>query len=369
MISETTIQQVFQAADVVEVIGDFVELKRAGANLKGKSPFTEEKTPSFIVSPAKQIFKDFSTGIGGGVVKFLMEHKKWSYPETIEYLANKYNIEIRKDGKEISEEKKDHIASMKRVAIAAAKKYASTLAELPVEHNVVTELHNKRVLSADAILQWELGYAPEGGKFMKDIIIPKGLFNEAVDLGLVNSSNGSNYDGFQNRIIFPIHDQRGEIVAFGGRLMGEEKFAKYLNSPDSDIYDKSRILYGLHFAQKAIREKGFVYLTEGYFDVISMHESGCENTVATCGTGLTPFHAKLLRRYTDRVILLYDGDGPGQKASTRAIPILLKAGFQVEVATLPDNKDPDDFAREYRTNPPKDETQPKEQPQEQPQDA
>lgn len=366
MISDTTIQQVFQSSDIVEVIGDFLELKRTGANYKAKSPFTEEKTPSFVVSPAKQIFKDFSTGIGGGVIKFLEEHKNMTFPEAIEYLAQKYNIEIRKEGKEMSPEKVDNIATMKKVAKAAAAQYAKQLKDLDVNSDVTLELHENRVLSGDAIYQWQIGYAPKSWSFIKDLVTPKGLFYPAQDLGLVASKNDKNYDVLRNRIIFPIHDHRGEIVAFGGRAMGDEQ-PKYLNSPNSDIYNKSRVLYGLHFAQHAIRKAGFVYLTEGYYDVISMHESNCENTVATCGTGFTDLHAKLLRHYTDRVVILYDGDEPGQKAAKNAIPVLLKAGFQIEVATLPDNKDPDDFAREFRTQT---QEEPTEQPkEEQPQNA
>lgn len=348
MISDATIQQVFQSTDIVEVIGDFVELKKTGANWKGKSPFTDEKTPSFVVSPAKQIFKDFSTGIGGGAVKFLEEFKKMNFPEAIEYLANKYNIEVRKNEKEVSPEKANNIAQLKLVAKAAAKQYAEQLRKLPVEHNVVTELHKNRILSSDAILQWGIGYAPDSLDFMKNLVTPKGYFYPASDLGLISTKGDKNFDTLRNRIIFPIHDHRGEIIAFGGRAVGDVQ-PKYLNSPDSDIYNKSRVLYGLYFAQTAIRSQGFAYLTEGYYDVISMHESDCENTVATCGTSLTLYHAKLLKRYTDKVVVLYDGDDPGIKAARKSVPILLQAGLQVEIATLPDKQDPDDFARAYRT--------------------
>lgn len=339
MIAESTIQDVYQTASIVEVIGQFISLKKSGSNYCGSSPFVEEKTPSFMVSPTKQIFKCFSSGIGGNVTKYLMEAEKMSFPEAIKWLAAKYNITVEEDGKQLSEEQKDHKTELQNVIRATANAFVNQL-KLNKE---AADYCEKRGLTKDDLIQWQIGYAPDDYKFLYNTVVQKGVLQPTLELGLCRKKENNTYDFFRHRIMFPIHNHVGQLVAFGGRALSPEEKAKYINSTESKLYNKSNVLYGLNFAQKAISQDGKVFLTEGFLDVIAMHRAGITNTVATCGTALTPFQAKLLKRYCSHVVLLYDGDAPGQKAILKALPILLKAGFKVEQCTLPNGQDPDDL--------------------------
>ncbi|MDX5426651.1 MAG: DNA primase [Bacteroidota bacterium] len=348
MIAESSIQQVFETADIVEVIQRCgIELKKSGSNWMGLSPFNKERTPSFSVSPSKQIFKCFSSGNGGNVVTFLMTYKGLSFPEAIKELAQMYHLQLEYSGEEISEDKKELRLRLQEVLEYARIKWKTYLREAPPEQSdFLIELHGKRKLSRSTLDKWEIGFAPDSWDFLKSELVPKGRYGEAKQLGILNEHTGKTFDVFRNRIIFPIRNHVGNLVGFGGRAMADQG-PKYLNSSDSDLYNKSKVLYGLHFAGPAIRKMGFVNITEGYFDVISMHQAGLENTVATCGTSLSPSHAKLLKRYTSRARLMFDGDAAGQKAMERTLPILLREGFKIELTLLPDNQDPDDLCRSF----------------------
>lgn len=351
MIQEDSIQRVFEAVDIEEVIRDFVKLKKAGSNWKGYSPFTEERTPSFVVSPAKQIFKCFSTGKGGGAVSFLQEVKGHSFPEAIEYLAEKYNVELAYTGREASPEEKDAYKRLDK-CIRAAK--ARWQAELERDDNpALHELLNKRELTRETIMEWELGFAPDAWDFIKRLVIDAGYYEEATELGLIRRKNENTYDFYRNRIIFPIRNHKNQLVSFGGRSLGADG-AKYLNGQDSKIYKKEKILYGFHQAINQriegrsinpIREAGKVYLVEGYFDVISMHQAGIKNTVATSGTSLSLFQTRLISRHTNTVVLLRDGDKAGLKAAQRDLNTLIQEGFKVEIAVLDEGDDPDSIVR------------------------
>lgn len=349
MIAQTTIDQVFEEMDVVDVISNFLELKKSGSNYSAKSPFTEEKTPSFMVSPAKQIFKCFSTGQGGNALSFLTSSQGMTFPEAIEYLANKYNIEILYEGKDVTPEKRNAIDRMKNAAVAIQKAFSKELWSNLDQLEVVKNEIEKRQISKDAVIQWGLGYAPDEWRFLCEKMIPAGYYQEGEKLGLLKKKESRTYDVMRNRLIFPIHNHRGEIIAFGGRDLSGKDSPKYLNSTDSEIYIKSKVLYGLHFAQKSIRQNDLAYIVEGYWDVIGCHESGLENTVGTCGTAFTDDHAKLLKRYTTNVVVMYDGDKAGRKALERSVFVLIKHGFNVDCVLLEENQDPDDLAREFRT--------------------
>lgn len=349
MITQETIARVFETVNVADIIGQYVDLKKSGANYKGLSPFVQEKTPSFMVSPAKNIYKCFSSGKGGSAVSFLMDYKSMTYPEAITHIANHYNITVEmEDVKEEDKPAAEHRESLAKVLLASQRKFAANLWAQEADHAALQELVVRRQLSKDTIIQWGLGFAPDEWRWLTDMIMPKGLFNLALELGICNHKNGNNYDVLRNRITFPIHDHLDRLIGFGGRLLGEGS-PKYLNSPDTKLYKKDRVLYGLNHAAKAIRQAGFAYITEGYFDVISMHQAGVENTVATCGTALTPGHLALLKRYCSHIVLLYDGDDAGLRATEKAVHAATQANFVVEVVTLPDGKDPDDLAREMHT--------------------
>lgn len=346
MIAQETIQQVFDRLDIVEVLQPFVELKRSGSSYKGLSPFVQEKTPSFMVSQAKQIFKCFSSGKGGTAVTFLMEHKGLTYPEAIEHIANQYNITVqRTEVKEADKPAQDHLQTLQRVLQAAQNNYRQNLWAQEADHPAMQELVARRQLTKDSIVQWGLGFAPDEWRWLTDKVLDKGYFGYCQELGLTNHKNGNNYDIMRGRITFPIHDHRDRLVGMAGRLIIEGS-PKYLNSPDTKLYKKDRVLYGLNHAAQAIRKAGFAYITEGYFDVLSMHQAGAENTVATCGTALTPGHLALLKRYCNHIVLLYDGDAAGLRATEKALIAATAANFKAEVVTLPDGKDPDDLARE-----------------------
>lgn len=348
MISRNTIDKVFEIARVEEVIGDFVELKRAGSNLKGLSPFVQEKTPSFMVSPTKQIWKDFSSGKGGNVVSFLMEHEQLTYPEAIRYLAKKYNIEIEEI--EDTTENKEQ-ASLKEslylISDFAQKHYKNNLFETDEGKSVGLSYFKERGFSNTTIEKFGLGYATNSWSEFSEKAIKEGYkveFLEQTGLSIVSEKGIT--DRFRARVMFPIYTISGRVAGFGARTLStEKKIAKYLNSPETEIYHKSKILYGIYQARQAIAKNDLCYLVEGYTDVIQMYQSGIENVVASSGTALTPEQVKLISRFTKNITVLFDGDAAGLRASVRGIDIILEQGMNVRVCTFPEGEDPDSFAR------------------------
>jgi DNA primase len=352
MIDQQTINQIFETADIVEVISDFVTLKKSGANYKGLSPFSNEKTPSFMVSPAKGIFKDFSSGKGGNVVGFLMEHEKLSYPEALRYLANRYNIAIEE--KELTAEEiqqKNERESLLAVTEFAAKFFSS---QLNTEEGKAIGLSylRKRGFRDDIIKKFQLGYSPEARTaFSKEA--GKSGYKRSYLVATGLSIEGENYlfDRFAGRVMFPIHSLSGNVIGFGGRtLKSDKKVAKYVNSPESDIYHKSRVLYGLFQAKKSIVSKEQCFLVEGYTDVIALHQAGIENVVASSGTALTSDQIRLIKRFTNDITILYDGDEAGIKASFRGIDMILEEGMNVKVVMLPAGEDPDSYAQAHSSS-------------------
>lgn len=352
MIDQQTINQIFDTADIVEVISDFVTLKKSGANYKGLSPFSNEKTPSFMVSPAKGIFKDFSSGKGGNVVGFLMEHEKLSYPEALRYLAQKYNISIEE--KELTA---DEIQQRnERESMMAVTSYASVYftSQLDSEEGraIGQAYFRKRGFREDILKKFALGYSPEKRTSFTDDATKNGYRRSyLVKTGLSIERDDYLFDRFAGRVIFPIHSLSGNVIGFGGRTLKSDKnIAKYLNSPESDIYHKSRVLYGLFQAKKAIVAEENCFLVEGYTDVISMHQAGIENVVASSGTALTTEQIRLIKRFTPNVTIIYDGDEAGIKASFRGIDMILEEGMNVKVVMLPPGEDPDSYAQSHSSS-------------------
>ncbi len=352
MIDKATIDRIFAAANIVEVIGEFVNLKKAGQNYRGLSPFKNEKTPSFFVSPSKGIFKCFSTGKGGNVVAFLMENEKLTYPEALRYLARKYNIEIVEKEDSIEEKQlKNERESLLAVNQFACQYFVNTLHS--VEGKAIGwSYFIERGLREDIIRKFQLGYAREDKHaFTKTALDSAFKLEYLVKTGLTIQRDSTSFDRFHGRVMFPIHGLTGQILGFGGRIMkADEKTAKYLNSPESDIYHKSDILYGLYFARQAILKNDTCFLVEGYTDVISMHQAGIENVVASSGTSLTQNQIRLIKRFTHNITVLYDGDEAGIKASLRGIDLLLEEGLNVRVVLLPDGEDPDSYSHKHSAN-------------------
>lgn len=348
MISKDTIDNVFEAARVEEVIGDFVNLKKAGANFKGLSPFTDEKTPSFMVSPVKQIWKDFSTGKGGNAITFLMEHEHYSYPEAIRYLAKKYQIEIEETQQSNEEKQKsDERESMFLVSEFAKTYFADILWNSEKGKAIGLSYFRERGFTDETIRKFELGYALDEWTAFTDAAEGKKYEIDFLDkTGLTIVRENKKFDRFKGRVIFPIHSMSGRILGFGGRILGsDKKAAKYLNSPESLIYHKSKILYGLYQAKQSIAKEDNCYLVEGYTDVISMSQAGVENVVASSGTALTADQIRLINRLTNNVTVLFDGDAAGIRASIRGIDLILEQGLNVKVVAFPEGDDPDSFAR------------------------
>lgn len=349
MIPKHIIDEIFQTARIEEVIGEFVHLKKAGSNLKGLSPFVEEKTPSFMVSPAKQIFKDFSSGKGGNVVSFLMELEGYSYPEALKWLAEKYNIEIPQEKEQTAEQIQ---AQNKRESLSIVSKFANdyfqnAMWETGEGKSVALSYFRNRGFSDETIKSFELGYCPDTGAALSDAALKEGYNKEyLVEVGLSKNYDGKLRDFFRGRVMFPIHNVSGKVIAFGGRTLKKDKnIAKYFNSPESEIYHKSRVLYGLYQAKTALLKHDLCYLTEGYTDVISLHQAGLHHVVASSGTALTSDQIRLIKRYTHNITVLYDGDAAGIKASFRGIDLILEQGMNVRVVLFPDGEDPDSFAK------------------------
>ncbi|MBA0884541.1 DNA primase [Flavobacterium undicola] len=348
MISKATIDTVFETARVEEVIGDFVNLKRAGSNFKGLSPFSDERSPSFMVSPAKGIWKDFSTGKGGNSVKFLMEHSQFTYPEAIRYLANKYNIEIEETEQTDAEKANtDTRESMYLVSEFAKEYFHKTLLNSEEGKAIGLSYFKERGFTADTIKKFSLGYSPETWDALTKEALGKGYKLEFLEsTGLTIAREDRPFDRFKARVMFPIQSMSGRVLGFGGRILtNDKKAAKYLNSPESDIYHKSKVLYGIYQAKQSIAKLNNCYLVEGYTDVIQFNQAGIENVVASSGTALTPDQIRLVNRLTKNITVLFDGDAAGLRASLRGIDLILEEGMNVRVCSFPDGEDPDSFAK------------------------
>jgi DNA primase len=350
MISKETIDRVFETARVEEVIGEFVNLKKAGSNFKGLSPFTDEKSPSFMVSPVKQIWKDFSTGKGGNAISFLMEHEHYSYPEAIKYLAKRYNIEIEET--EQSDEQKQQLnerESMFLVSKFASEYFHDLMLNTQQGKAIGLSYFKERGFKDDIIKKFDLGYCRnEWDNFTKAALAKGYDLKYLASTGLTIVKENKQFDRFKGRVLFPIHSMSGRILGFGGRILtADKKAAKYLNSPESDIYHKSKILYGIYQAKKEIAKQDTCFLVEGYTDVISFHQSGIENVVASSGTALTPDQIRLIRRLTQNITVLFDGDAAGLRASIRGIDLILEQGMNVKIVTFPEGEDPDSFAKSH----------------------
>jgi len=350
LISKETIEKVFDQARVEEVIGDFVQLKRSGSNMKGLSPFVNEKSPSFMVSPVKQIWKDFSSGKGGNSVTFLMEHEHFTYPEAIKYLANKYGIEVEEtivSNEDI--EQANEKESMYLVSEFARDYFHKTMLNTDEGQAIGLSYFKERGFTKDTIEKFQLGYSPDiWDAFTKEAIgkAYKLEYLEKTGLTIVKQEDGKTFDRFKGRVMFPIQSMSGRVLGFGGRILtNDKKAAKYLNSPESEIYHKSKVLYGIFQAKQAIAKQDNCYLVEGYTDVIQFNQSGIENVVASSGTALTADQIRLVNRLTNNITVLFDGDAAGLRASIRGIDLILEAGMNVKVCSFPDGEDPDSFAK------------------------
>jgi len=352
LISRSTIDQVYETARLEEVIGEYVTLKKSGANYKGLSPFSQERTPSFMVSPVKQIWKDFSSGKGGNVIAFLMEHEHFTYPEAIRYLAKKYNIEIE-ETEETPEEKqiKDTKESMFLVAQYAAGFFEKNLWETELGKSIGLTYFKERGFKDETIKKFALGYSPESYDALSKQAQKEGYkldFLEKTGLVIVNEDR--QIDRFRGRVLFPIRSMSGRVQGFGGRILSQNaKTAKYLNSPESEIYNKSKVLYGIYESKQSIAQNDVCYLVEGYTDVIQMHQSGITNVVSSSGTALTVDQIRMINRLTSNIVVLFDGDAAGLRASLRGIDLILEQGMNVRVCTFPEGEDPDSFAQSRST--------------------
>lgn len=350
MIKPETIQEIFETAKIDEVVGDFVSLKRRGINLIGLCPFHNEKTPSFTVSPAKGIYKCFGCGKGGNAVNFIMDHEHYTYPEALKYLAHKYSVEI--DEEEQTPEMLQQHSSMEglfHVSAFAQKYFSETLNNTEEGKAIGLSYFLERDFTEETILKFQLGYCLDKFDDFSKTALKEGYKKEQLIKSGLSIENDQNiFDRFKARVIFPIHNLTGRVVGFGGRILSSEKSkAKYVNSPESDIYNKSKVLYGIFYAKNAILKNDDCLLVEGYTDVISLHQAGIENVVASSGTSLTIDQIKLIKRFTPNITILYDGDAAGLKASFRGIDMILEAGMNVKIVLFPDGEDPDSFARNH----------------------
>ena len=345
MISKNTIEKVFEISRVEEVIGEFIQLKKSGSNYKGLSPFTNEKTPSFMISPAKQIWKDFSSGKGGNVVAFLMEHEQLSYPQAIKFLAKKYNIEVEETA--ITSEQKEKIDQKEKFILIcefAKKFFKEQLNKTDFGKNIAYNYLIERGFNKSTIEDFEIGCLTEKRDSLKEFSVEKGYdIDDLVSLGLISSKNQN--DIYRSRIIFPIKTISGRTVGFGARVIkSSSKSAKYINSPDSVIYNKSKILYGLHNSKNEIVKNDNCYIVEGYTDVIRFHQKGIKNVVSSSGTALTTGQINIIRRLTKNITMLFDSDNAGVNATIRSIDMILSEGMNVNICLFPENEDPDSFA-------------------------
>ena len=355
MIKQETIQGVFDALDIVDVVSEFVKLKKRGANHVGLSPFVNEKTPSFVVSPAKGIFKDFSSGKGGNAINFLMEHEHWTYPETIKWLAERYKIQYLED---VTPERFDELQKLE--SIYKVNEFALSFFQenLPKYENATKYVAN-RALNEESIKEFQIGYAPDQwdeltkaateNHFSKGILITADLSFEKKKSHFENDNITSAIDKFRNRLMFPIHTLAGKIAGFTGRVLpgGDKELAKYINTSDTDAFKKSSLLFGMHIAKKFIKQGEGCFLTEGQIDVVSLHQHGFKNTVATSGTALTREQIRIIKRFTTNLTFLYDGDSAGFKAAARGLELAIEEGMRVRVVIFPEGEDPDSFVNNY----------------------
>ena len=352
MIPKQTIDEIFDAAIIEDVVGEFVPLKKRGANLLGNCPFHNEKSPSFTVSPAKGIYKCFGCGKAGNSVNFIMEHEHYSYPEALRFLANKFNIEIEEE-EQTSEQKEaaDERESLYIVSNYAANYFNKQLLESDEGKAIGLSYFLERGFREDIIEKFQLGYNPDGWKAFTDEAEKAGHnLKYLANSGLTIVKGEKKFDRFKGRVMFPIHNLSGRVLGFGGRILKTDaKAAKYLNSPESEIYHKSKVLYGIYTAKKAISQENICYLVEGYTDVISMYQAGVENVVSSSGTSLTEGQIRLIKRFTPNITILYDGDAAGLKASFRGIDMVLQEGMNVRVVLFPEGEDPDSFAKAHTT--------------------
>ena len=345
MISKRTIEKVFETARVEEVIGDFVQLKKSGSNYKGLSPFTEERTPSFMVSPAKQIWKDFSSGKGGTVITFLMEHEQYSYPEAIKYIANKYNIEVEETERTQEQISQDNEKESLFLVSDFAKNYFKKNLFEEEGKTVALSYLKERNFNDEIIQKFEIGYSVNAkDNFSKAAIHAGYKLNFLEKTGLTIVKENENIDRFRGRVVFPIRSMSGRILGFGGRILGSSKnIAKYINSPESLIYQKSKVLYGIFESKQSIVKNDNCFLVEGYTDVIKMHQCGISNVVASSGTALTENQIRLINRLTKNITVVFDGDAAGSRATLRGIDLILEQGMNVKICNLPEGDDPDSF--------------------------
>ena len=350
MITRETIDNIVSAVRIEEVIGDYINLRRRGVNLLGLCPFHNEKTPSFTVSPAKGIYKCFGCGKAGNAVGFIMEHERLTYPEALRYLAKKYHIEIEEEEQtpeqiqEISEKE-----SLFNLNEFARRYFSSVLFDTEEGKAVGLAYFREREIREDIIKKFQLGFSPDQWNAFSEHAITEGYKKDMLlKTGLALEKDGRLYDRFHSRVIFPIHSASGRTIGFGGRILTSDKNRpKYVNSPESELYNKSKTLYGIYFARNEIARKDNCYLVEGYTDVISLHQAGIENVVASSGTSLTTDQVRMIQRYTSNITILYDGDPAGIKASFRGIDMVLEQGMNVRIVLFPDNEDPDSFARKH----------------------
>ena len=355
MIAKNTIDQVYETARVEEVIGDFVNLKKSGSNFKGLSPFTDERSPSFMVSPVKQIWKDFSSGKGGNVVAFLMEHEHFTYPEAIKYLAKKYQIEVEET--EQSNEQKEQAnerESLYLVSEFAQGYFADILWNTEPGKAIGLSYFKERGFTEETIRKFGLGYGLDEWDAFTNHALENGYqltYLEKTGLSIVKEDSSRpgqsrKFDRFKGRVLFPIHSLSGRVLGFGGRILGsDKKAAKYVNSPESEIYHKSKVLYGIYYAKQAIAKEDNCFLVEGYTDVIQLYQRGIHNVVASSGTALTPEQIRMINRLTSNITVLFDGDAAGLRASLRGIDLILEQGMNVRICTFPEGEDPDSFAK------------------------
>ena len=354
MITKETIDKIFSTIRVEEIIGEYVQLKRAGSNFKGLSPFHEEKSPSFVVSPSKQIWKDFSTGKGGTAISFLMEIENFTYPEALRHAAKKYGIEIEENVREYSEEEKQSQTErdlLYKIHEVANDFFQDQLWKSEEGKMIAYSYFKERELRDDIIKKFQLGYSPEKKNAFTEFALVKAYSKDILEksgLSIFPENSPSGIDRFRDRVVFPIHSFSGRVLGFGARILKNNvKTAKYLNSPETEIYHKSNVLYGLNQGKQSISRKNLCLLVEGYMDVVSLHQSGIENVVASSGTSLTTEQIKLIKRLTENVTILFDGDKAGIKASFRSIDMLLSEGMNIRVLLFPDGDDPDSFARKH----------------------
>lgn len=353
MITRDTIAKIIDTAQIEQVVGDFVHLKKSGSILKGNCPFHQEKTPSFVVNPNKNIFKCFGCGKGGDSVSFIMEHEKFSFPEALRYLANKYHIEVEEtQATEEDKQSKDEKDSLLIVLNYAAKFFQHQLNDTEEGRAIGLSYFKERGYLQETIDLFQLGYAPDRYDSLLNDALKNG-YNKELLLkgGLIKEKNEKAYDFFRDRVMFPIHNVSGKVIAFGGRILKKsENQPKYINTAETDVYHKSQVLYGISHAKAEIRKQDVCYLVEGYTDVISLYQAGIKNVVASSGTALTKEQVQLIKRFTSNIVILYDGDAAGVKAAVRGLDIVLEQGLNVKLVLLPDGEDPDSFVKKMGTD-------------------